>query len=84
VDDEGEAIVGKSTCISKPYLRITGRPDPDSVRPEPVLRLALAHFLAEHRKAALPYDALLSQFKSIRQDLTVQHIRSSLTVEVYE
>ena len=34
-DEEGgdEVIVGKSTRIDKPYLRITGRPDPELVRP---------------------------------------------------
>ena len=29
----GEKIVGKSKSIEKPYLRITGRPDLDTIRP---------------------------------------------------
>jgi hypothetical protein len=48
----------------------------------PILQKALAHFLQEYKKGTV-YDNLISQFKSIRQDLTVQHIRNSFTVEVY-
>jgi hypothetical protein len=83
-DDNGEAIVGRNVSIDKPYLRITGRPDPDTVRPEGVLKKALPHFLEGYKKGAVPYDNLISQMKSIRQDLTVQHIRNAFTVEVYE
>ena len=78
-----EAIVGKSKSIDKPYLRITGRPDPDTVRPEPILKKALAHFIDGYKKGTLAYDVVISQLKSIRQDLTVQHIQNSFTVEVY-
>jgi SAC3 family protein LENG8/THP3 len=83
-EDNDEIIVGKNTNIDKPYLRITGRPDPDTVRPLLVLQKALRHFREEYRQGKVPYDALISQMKSIRQDLTVQHIRSPFTVEVYE
>jgi hypothetical protein len=44
----------------------------------------LAHFLHEFKKGTIAYDVFISQMKSIRQDLTVQHIRNSFTVEVYE
>ena len=84
-DDEmitDETIVGKSQNIEKPYLRITGRPNPETVRPEPVLRKALKFFLDKYKKGC-DYEYLISQFKSIRQDLTVQHIKNSLTVQVY-
>jgi SAC3 family protein LENG8/THP3 len=83
-DEWEELVVGRSSCIDKPYLRITGRPDADTVRPEPILKQALAHFLREHKQATTPYDLLISQLKSIRQDLTVQHIRNAFTVQVYE
>lgn len=76
--------MGKSTSIEKPYLRITGRPDPESVRPEGILRKALCQFLEEYKQGRKTYDYLISQLKSIRQDLTVQHIRNAFTVEVYE
>ena len=82
--DGSEVIVGKSTRIDKPYLRITGRPDPESVRPEPVLRKALQHFLEGYKRGTTAYDNFISQMKSIRQDLTVQHIQNGFTVEVYE
>lgn len=83
-EDGDEIIVGRNNSIDKPYLRITGRPDPDSVRPEPILKKSLSHFISEFKKGSIPYDMLLSQLKSVRQDLTVQHIRNSFTVEVYE
>lgn len=73
-------IVGKNTSIDKPYLRITGRPDPETVRPEPILKKALAHFTNEYKQGKIAYDVLISQLKSIRQDLTVQHIRDEFTV----
>lgn len=82
-DDNDEIIVGRNTNIDKPYLRITGRPDPETVRPLPVLITALNHFRQEYKQGKMTYDVLISQMKSIRQDLTVQHIRSPFTVEVY-
>jgi hypothetical protein len=83
-EDNDEIIVGKSSSIDKPYLRITGRPDPETVRPVPVLQKALAHFTKEYKQGNIAYDVLIPQMKSIRQDLTVQHVRSAFTVEVYE
>ena len=32
-DDLNENIIGKSKSIEKPYLRITGCPDPETIRP---------------------------------------------------
>ena len=37
-----EGIVGTCQDIEMSYVRITSHPDPSTVRPEPVLRLALA------------------------------------------
>lgn len=87
VDDDDdidfeEVIVGKSQSIEKPYLRITGRPNPDIVRPEPILKKALKVFLDKYHKDK-NYEYFISQIKSIRQDLTVQHIKNGFTVEAY-
>ncbi len=75
--------MGKNQSIEKPYLRITGRPNPDTVRPEPILKKALKHFLDKYQKDK-NYEYLISQLRSIRQDLTVQHIKNGFTIQVYE
>ncbi len=75
--------MGKSQSIEKPYLRITGVPDAATVRPEPILKKSLKHFLDLHSKGSISYVNLISQFRSIRQDLTVQDIRNPFTVQVY-
>lgn len=81
--DFEEIIVGKNQSIEKPYLRITGRPNPDTVRPEPVLHKALQFFLEKYSKDR-NYEYFISELRSVRQDLTVQHIKNSFTVRVYE
>ena len=50
-EDEIEevAIIGKSTSLEKPYLRITGRADPETVRPESVLRRVLPFLIKKYR-----------------------------------
>jgi len=40
---------------------------------------AFNHYKAEYKKN-VAYDLIISQFRSIRQDLTVQNIRNSFTV----
>jgi hypothetical protein len=53
------------------------------VRPEPVLKEALKALLAKY--AVKPdYIYTCNQLKAIRQDLTVQHIKNSFSVKVYE
>lgn len=61
------------------YLRITHAPDPSTVRPEPVLKKVLA-FLQAKYKNGTPYEYISEQFRSLRQDLVVQHIRNDFTV----
>nr|XP_041568892.1 LOW QUALITY PROTEIN: leukocyte receptor cluster member 8 [Taeniopygia guttata] len=84
-DTDWEQLKVSGTCqeVTKRYLRLTCAPDPSTVRPVPVLRQALAlvrsHW-AEHRD----YAWACEQLKSIRQDLTVQGVRTEFTVEVYE
>mmetsp|Transcript_33838 Transcript_33838/g.95800 ORF Transcript_33838/g.95800 Transcript_33838/m.95800 type:complete len:450 (+) Transcript_33838:1149-2498(+) len=97
-DDDGEAwdlggqtVYGTSTALEKPYLRLTSAPAMSTIRPPDVLERALALVKSKWRAAAAKplarkeaYSAFCEQLKSIRQDLTVQHIRSNLTVSVYE
>ena len=76
-------IVGTSTSIEKDYLRLTATPDPSSVRPLHILKKTLVH-LKQKWKSGTEYSYLCDQFKSLRQDLTVQGILDDFTVNVYE
>lgn len=77
-------IVGTSKELEKEYFRLTSKPDLTSVRPEPILRKALAWFKDRWRKKEIKYGYFSDQLRSIRQDLTVQGIKNKFTVEVYQ
>lgn len=80
--DEGP-VVGRCQDLEKRYFRLTSAPNPDTVRPLAVLEKTLG-FLKKKWKNEGNYGYICDQFKSLRQDLTVQHIRNEFTVDVYE
>lgn len=77
------AVVGRSKQLEKRYLRLTSAPDPDTVRPLAVLEKTL-ELLKSKWKSENNYSYICDQFKSVRQDLTVQHIKNEFTINVYE
>ena len=77
-------IIGTSTDFEKPYFRLTSKPDPKTIRPENILKKALAYFKEKWRKGEIKYEYFSEQLRSIRQDLTVQGIRNKFSVEIYQ
>lgn len=76
-------VVGQCQDLEKRYLRLTAAPNPDTVRPLAVLEKTL-DLLKKKWKKDNNYSYICDQFKSLRQDLTVQHIKTEFTVNVYE
>lgn len=76
-------VVGRCTTLEKQYFRLTSEPNPDAVRPLHILEQTL-ELLKRKWKRENNYNYICDQFKSMRQDLTVQHIKNEFTVEVYE
>ena len=76
-------VVGTCESLEKKYLRLTAPPKAATVRPLEVLRKTL-ELLKEKWKLDKNYNYICDQFKSLRQDLTVQHIKNDFTVNVYE
>lgn len=76
-------IVGTCQELFKDYLRLTSEPDPKKIRPYSVLRETVDQ-LKSRWKQKENYSWICSQFKSVRQDLTVQGIKNEFTVNVYE
>jgi hypothetical protein len=76
-------IVGRSQKLEKNYFRLTSAPNPDDVRPLEVLRQTL-ELLKKKWRSDGNYAYICDQFKSLRQDLTVQHIKNDFTTSVYE
>ncbi|CAG8975843.1 hypothetical protein HYALB_00010239 [Hymenoscyphus albidus] len=76
-------VVGTSQTLEKQYFRLTAPPIPSQVRPEAILRQTL-DLLKKKWKKEGNYSYICDQFKSMRQDLTVQRIKNEFTVTVYE
>lgn len=76
-------VIGTSTSLEKNYLRLTTEPNPIYVRPYERLKLSMNYVLSKY-DSSKNYSYIINQFKSIRQDLTVQHIKGDFTINVYE
>ena len=80
---DANKVVGRSTEMEKHYLRLTGDPDPSTIRPLSVLEKSLKYCMNKYRQNN-DYVYIAEQLRSIRQDLTVQHIYNDFCVEVYQ
>lgn len=76
-------IVGTCQVLEKNYFRLTAPPNPNTVRPLPVLEKALDHISTKWKRQH-DYTYFCDQMKSMRQDLTVQRIKNEFTIRVYE
>ncbi|KAG4027606.1 hypothetical protein MFRU_028g00280 [Monilinia fructicola] len=76
-------LIGTNTSLEKEYFRLTTAPVASQVRPEYILRETL-DLLKKKWKKEGNYSYICDQFKSMRQDLTVQRIKNEFTVTVYE
>jgi hypothetical protein len=77
-------LKGYSDKLEKQYLRLTSAADPAQVRSLYVLPKALQHVLTRYVANPDDYEPVCEQFKSIRQDLTVQGINNRFAAHVYE
>lgn len=82
-DEDQGPVIGRCQDLEKQYFRLTSAPNPDTVRPLAILEKTLAHLKTKWKKEN-NYSYICDQFKSLRQDLTVQHIKNDFTVNVYE
>ena len=76
-------LVGKSTALEKPYMRLTTFPKEENVRPLHVLKKSLQHIKSQYIQEE-DFEWANEQLKSVRQDITVQHLRCPFVLEVYE
>ena len=79
-----EPVRGMCQTLEKPFFRLTSAPDPYEVRPEEVLEKSLRLMSKKWKKHQNDYRYIDEQFRSMRQDLTVQCIQNSLAVRIYE
>ncbi|CAB9521578.1 Leukocyte receptor cluster member 8 homolog [Seminavis robusta] len=82
-----EQMKVKGTCrkLEKQYLRLTAPPKAELVRPLEILQQHLGNLKKEWKsKSRRDYLWFCAEMKAVRQDLTVQHIQNSFTVQAYE
>ena len=79
-----EPVRGTCEDLEKDYFRLTSAPDPATVRPARVLEAALKALKARWRSGDVDYLWMCNQLKAVRQDLTVQCVKSKFTINVYE
>eukprot|EP00873_Tetraselmis_striata_P036119 jgi/Tetstr1/456383/TSEL_043117.t1 len=84
IDWAAHTVRGTCQSLEKSYFRLTCAPDPNTVRPEVVLRKALERILRILKDGSENYFYCQDQLKAMRQDCTVQHIRNAFTAELYE
>ncbi len=80
VDWDQFVVKGTQQELEKSYFRLTSAPAPSTVRPEAVLRRSYDRLVRLLREDKENYFYALDQFKGMRQDCTVQHLRNDLTV----
>ena len=97
-ESDYEKMTVKGTCqvLEKDYLRLTAPPRAELVRPQNILEEHLTNLKTKYNngkqtngkvtknKKNDTYNWFCSQFKALRQDLTVQRIFNAFTVDVYE
>jgi len=76
-------LVGRNRHLEKPYFRLTMFPKAEDVRPLNVLRQSLKHIKEQYLKDE-DFTWANEQLKSVRQDITVQGLKSAFVLEVYE
>ena len=75
-DFESLIVIGTCQKLEKDYFRLTSAPIPSTVRPENILKQSLELLKDKWNRGSVEYIYMCSQFKSMRQDLTVQHIQN--------
>lgn len=92
-ENDYERMTVKGTCqtLEKNYFRLTAPPCPSLVRPQPILEQHLSNLKHSYYHCGKVHDGRLrdyiwycSQFKALRQDLTVQRLTNGFSVDVYE
>lgn len=79
---KGVAIQGTCQTLEKAYLRLTAEPNPTIVRPLRVLKKSFRHVFHTFMSNG-NYRYIEEQFRSIRQDIQVQHLEGSFVATMY-
>ncbi|KAJ1484326.1 SAC3/GANP/Nin1/mts3/eIF-3 p25 family-domain-containing protein, partial [Baffinella frigidus] len=79
-----EAVVGTCMDMDKTYTRLQSVPDPDKVRPERVLARWAERLKEKYESEEHDWEWVTDQFKAVRQDLHIQHIRNAQAITIYE